>query len=96
MFGTEELRELVAKMVMAMREAPGVGLAAPQIGVSLQVSHFPLLCIAARTTIIIDNATINPCSLNTSPQLLWHLACAPSLAASALLLFAAMAGPPVW
>ncbi len=38
MFGTEELRELVAKMVTAMREAPGVGLAAPQIGVSLQVS----------------------------------------------------------
>lgn len=37
MFGSRELRELVAKMVEAMRKAPGVGLAAPQIGVPLRV-----------------------------------------------------------
>ncbi len=47
MFGTEELRELVAKMVTAMREAPGVGLAAPQIGISLQVRPCAYLCVLA-------------------------------------------------
>ena len=35
--GTAELRALVQKMVAVMRAAPGVGLAAPQIGVGLQV-----------------------------------------------------------
>lgn len=48
MFGTKELQDLVDTMVAAMREAPGVGLAAPQIGVSMQVyksvdfTQFPL------------------------------------------------------
>ena len=37
MFGTKELQDLVDRMIAAMREAPGVGLAAPQIGVSMQV-----------------------------------------------------------
>jgi peptide deformylase len=32
-----EIQELVARMIAAMRAAPGVGLAAPQIGVSLRV-----------------------------------------------------------
>jgi peptide deformylase len=35
--GTPELRDLVAKMVSTMRAAPGVGLAAPQIGVPWRV-----------------------------------------------------------
>jgi peptide deformylase len=35
--GSSELRELVRVMVEVMRRAPGVGLAAPQIGVGLQV-----------------------------------------------------------
>jgi peptide deformylase len=35
LFGTSELRQLVASMVEVMRKAPGVGLAAPQIGVDL-------------------------------------------------------------
>lgn len=35
--GSTELRALVQKMVTVMRGAPGVGLAAPQIGVGLQV-----------------------------------------------------------
>ena len=35
--GSKELRALVQKMVTVMRAAPGVGLAAPQIGVGLQV-----------------------------------------------------------
>ena len=35
--GSEELRALVRTMVEVMRAAPGVGLAAPQIGVPLQV-----------------------------------------------------------
>lgn len=34
---SRETRALVKKMVEVMRQAPGVGLAAPQIGVSLQV-----------------------------------------------------------
>jgi peptide deformylase len=37
MIGTPELDALIDCMVSAMREAPGVGLAAPQIGVGLQV-----------------------------------------------------------
>jgi peptide deformylase len=35
--GSPELRALVDRMVQAMREAPGVGLAAPQLGVGLRV-----------------------------------------------------------
>lgn len=34
---TPEVRQLVADMTDTMHEAPGVGLAAPQVGVSLQV-----------------------------------------------------------
>jgi peptide deformylase len=37
MIGTRDLDELITRMVTAMRQAPGVGLAAPQIGVGLQV-----------------------------------------------------------
>jgi peptide deformylase len=35
MLGTSKLRELAASMTEVMRQAPGVGLAAPQIGVGL-------------------------------------------------------------
>lgn len=35
--GTKELKALVTTMVAVMRKAPGVGLAAPQIGVNRQV-----------------------------------------------------------
>lgn len=35
--GTRELKGLIATMVDVMRAAPGVGLAAPQIGVGLQI-----------------------------------------------------------
>jgi len=35
LFGTTRLRQLVASMTEVMRQAPGVGLAAPQIGVGL-------------------------------------------------------------
>ena len=35
--GTAELEALVAEMITTMREAPGVGLAAPQIGVPWQL-----------------------------------------------------------
>ncbi len=37
LFGTRALRDLVEEMVAAMRAAPGVGLAAPQLGVGLRV-----------------------------------------------------------
>lgn len=36
-FGSDELRQLVDRMFAIMREKDGVGLAAPQIGISLQV-----------------------------------------------------------
>ncbi|MBL9102299.1 MAG: peptide deformylase [Myxococcales bacterium] len=32
-----EIQDLIARMIAAMREAPGVGLAAPQLGVSLRI-----------------------------------------------------------
>jgi peptide deformylase len=35
--GTKDLKTLVKSMVAVMRAAPGVGLAAPQIGVSMQI-----------------------------------------------------------
>ncbi len=37
LFGTRELARLIDVMVEVMREAPGVGLAAPQIGVPLRL-----------------------------------------------------------
>lgn len=37
MFGTRKLRDLVATMTEVMRKAPGVGLAAPQIGLDLSL-----------------------------------------------------------
>ncbi len=37
MLGTSKLRQLVATMTEVMRKAPGVGLAAPQIGVGLRL-----------------------------------------------------------
>ena len=37
LLGTPELRALIDAMVLAMRNAPGVGLAAPQLGVPLRV-----------------------------------------------------------
>lgn len=36
--GTESMQQLIATMVCTMRHAPGVGLAAPQIGVDLSVA----------------------------------------------------------
>lgn len=44
MLGSNELLKLVDAMVETMRSAPGVGLAAPQIGVPLQAR--PLLPMA--------------------------------------------------
>jgi hypothetical protein len=44
MLGTQELKDLVQTMVDTMRAAPGVGLAAPQIGIPLKVQTvLPLL-----------------------------------------------------
>lgn len=36
-FGTEELKDLAEEMISTMRAAPGVGLAAPQIGLGQKV-----------------------------------------------------------
>ena len=36
-FGTEELSQLADEMIAVMRQAPGVGLAAPQIGLGQKV-----------------------------------------------------------
>ena len=40
MFGSDELKSLIADMFETMRAADGVGLAAPQIGVDLQLVVF--------------------------------------------------------
>ena len=40
MFGTAELNDLITDMFETMRAADGVGLAAPQIGVDLQLTVF--------------------------------------------------------
>ena len=37
LLGTKDLKTLIKSMVAVMRAAPGVGLAAPQIGVSMQI-----------------------------------------------------------
>jgi peptide deformylase len=39
MLGTDELRSTVQLMIDTMRAAPGVGLAAPQIGVPLKARN---------------------------------------------------------
>ncbi len=41
MYGTKELKELVTLMMETMRDAPGVGLAAPQLGVPIRVRRPP-------------------------------------------------------
>lgn len=35
--GSEKIQKIIDDMVLAMRKAPGVGLAAPQIGIPLRV-----------------------------------------------------------
>ena len=42
LFGTKKLKELTEDMIAIMRKAPGVGLAAPQIGLGLKVNS---LCL---------------------------------------------------
>lgn len=37
--GSERIQKIIDDMVKVMRRAPGVGLAAPQIGIPLRVSH---------------------------------------------------------
>jgi peptide deformylase len=43
---TSELQRLIAQMRATMEAAPGVGLAAPQIGVPIQLA---VLCMTARS-----------------------------------------------
>lgn len=41
--GSERIQKIIDDMVQVMRKAPGVGLAAPQIGIPLKVSFFFML-----------------------------------------------------
>ena len=50
MLGSGELIEIVADMIDVMREAPGVGLAAPQIGIPLQVPAYLRVLTSASTS----------------------------------------------
>lgn len=68
-FGTPELRELITDMEDTMKAANGAGIAAPQIGVNLQVvifgsgepnARYPDAPIVPRTTLI--NPVIEPLS----------------------------------
>lgn len=42
--GSERIQKIIGDMVQVMRKAPGVGLAAPQIGIPLKVSLFCFIC----------------------------------------------------
>jgi peptide deformylase len=62
-----DLRRLVADMVDTMREAPGVGLAAPQLGVDLRV-------IVVETAVPTDDETEETYRLHAlvNPVVLWR------------------------
>jgi peptide deformylase len=79
LFGTVALAQLVSAMVDVMRAAPGVGLAAPQIGVPLRVfvaedsedrlAHLPadVLAVRGRTPLPLM-ALINPTVVAVSEE----------------------------
>lgn len=55
---TPEIRDLVADMFLTMEKAPGVGLAAPQIGVPLRVFVFDWKTDEGRTRGVAINPTL--------------------------------------
>ena len=58
MFNTKELLGLVDLMKETMRAAPGVGLAAPQIGIPLRVRTLqPFLMLSLQTA---QNSVLSP------------------------------------
>lgn len=62
---TEEIRELVADMYETMDAAPGVGLAAPQVGVGLRIYTYSYLDDDERTW---RGEIINPVLWMTPPE----------------------------
>ena len=57
-FGSEELKQLVADMFETMYDAPGVGLAAPQIGLPLQLAVLDSTTRPGGRTLVMANPVI--------------------------------------
>ncbi len=62
--GTEELEHLAANMLESMRAASGVGLAAPQVGVGLQLMVYELPveseAVSPKTARVVVNPMVEP------------------------------------
>lgn len=50
--GSERIQKIIDDMVQVMRKGPGVGLAAPQIGIPLKVSCFFHACLQISKVLI--------------------------------------------
>ena len=55
---TEQVRELLPRMVASMYKAPGIGLAAPQVGVLLRLCIVDLMADKKRTPIVMINPEV--------------------------------------
>ena len=54
----ERVRDLVGRMLAAMYRAPGIGLAAPQVGVGLRVAVVDLMVAEKRDPIVLINPEV--------------------------------------
>lgn len=69
--GRPEIQQLIDEMVETMRAAPGVGLAAPQLGVELQVFVYEAAGNADRGPEIPLHVVINPMITTQSGELVY-------------------------
>nr|WP_291297904.1 peptide deformylase [Elioraea sp.] len=64
----DAVRNLVPRMLAAMYAAPGIGLAAPQVGLSLRLAVIDLQRDDARAPMVIINPSIIAASTETEPH----------------------------
>jgi peptide deformylase len=64
----DAVRALVPRMLAAMYAAPGIGLAAPQVGVSLRLAVIDLQRDDARAPVVVINPEIIAASTETEPH----------------------------
>src|SRR5688572_29320800 len=69
--GRPEVQQLIDDMVDTMREAPGVGLAAPQLGVEMQIFVYQAAGSADRGPEIPLHVVINPMITPQSGELVY-------------------------
>ena len=62
------VRDLVPRMLATMYAAPGIGLAAPQVGVSLRLAVIDLQREEVRQPLVLINPTIVSASAETEPH----------------------------